>query len=108
MFDPRILGKNVKEERMKAGLSQSALADKAGFASAAKISRFENGSRTPSLEALASIARALNTTPSALLDPDYSGHKVHETAGESDFKKQTCMLFYEILAEVREISHKWK
>lgn len=90
MFDLKALGKNVKEARMKAGLIQSALADKAGFASAAKISRFENGSRTPSLEALASIARALNTTPSALLDPDYSGHKVHETA------------------EVREISHKWK
>lgn len=108
MFDPKAIGKNVKEARRKAGLSQSALADKTGFAGAPQISRLERGHRTPSSEALALIATALNTTPNALLDPDYSDHKAHATAGESDFEKQTHMLLSQILAEVREINQKLK
>lgn len=108
MFDPKAIGKNVKEARMKAGLSQSALADGAGFSSAAQISRFENGHRTLSLEALDSIARALHTTLTALLGPDYSGHEAHETAGESDFEKQERMPLPEMLAEIREIKQEMK
>lgn len=108
MFDPKAIGKNVKEARRKAGLSQSALADKAGFANASDISRFENGHRIPSADVLVLIATALNTTPNALLDPNYSDHKAHATAGESDFEKQTHMLLFQILAEVREINQKLK
>lgn len=108
MFDPKAFGKNVKEARRKAGLSQGTIADKAGFANASEISRFEHGWRVPSLEALDLLATALETTSSALLDPDYSGHEVHETAEESDFEKQTHMLLSQILAEVREINQKLK
>lgn len=108
MFDSKAFGKNVKEARREAGLNQSALAEMAHFASASQISRLETGRKTPSLEALASIATALNTTPGALLGPDYSGHEVHETAGESDFEKQTHMLLSQILAEIREINQKLK
>lgn len=108
MFDSKAFGKNVKEARRKAGLSQGALAEKAHFANASQISRFETGGKTPSLEALVSIVTALNTTPNALLDPDYSGHEVRETAGESDFEKQTHILLTQILAEIREINQKLK
>lgn len=99
MFDSKAIGKNVKEARRKAGLSQSALADKVGFENGSKISRFETGCRTPSLEALDSIATALNTTLCALLDPDSCISRVSEINESPGLKR--------IITELAELNIKY-
>ena len=57
---------NLKTERLRRKLSQEALASKAGL-SVSYISMLERGQRTPPLDTLESIARALQVTASALL-----------------------------------------
>ncbi len=57
---------NLKAERLRRKLSQEALANKAGL-SVSYISMLERGQRTPPLDTLESIARALSVTASALL-----------------------------------------
>lgn len=69
MFNSEVLGKRIKEARQNKGLTQAELADLMNYAAKTNISRFESGKKTPSLEVLDSIATALGTTSSALLDP---------------------------------------
>ena len=57
---------NLKVERLRRKLSQEALANKAGL-SVSYISMLERGQRTPPLDTLESIAKALSVTASALL-----------------------------------------
>jgi transcriptional regulator with XRE-family HTH domain len=62
----KIAGRNVKVARDASGMSQEDLAD------AAKIDRtyvsgVERGIRNPSIKVLARIAKALKTSPAALL-----------------------------------------
>jgi transcriptional regulator with XRE-family HTH domain len=54
----RILGETVRAKRTKAGLSQEALAEKAGL-STVFISRIERGIESPSFDSLVKIAKAL-------------------------------------------------
>jgi transcriptional regulator with XRE-family HTH domain len=54
------LADRIKQLRTEAGLSQAELAEKAGGGDARQISRYENGRITPSLDAIANIAEALN------------------------------------------------
>lgn len=70
MFDSKHLGENIKMARKNAGISQQALALKILHQSASDISRFEAGSRVPTIEVLTSIADACKTTASRLLDAD--------------------------------------
>ena len=57
---------NLKNERMRKKLSQEALATKAGL-SVSYISMLERGQRTPPLDTLESIAKALAVSTSTLL-----------------------------------------
>ena len=56
------LGERIKELRAEAGLSQAELAERVGAGDARQISRYENGRITPSLDAIAGIAEALNVS----------------------------------------------
>jgi transcriptional regulator with XRE-family HTH domain len=57
---------NLKSERLRRKLSQEALAAKAGL-SVSYISMLERGQRTPPLDPLESLARALSVQPTSLL-----------------------------------------
>jgi transcriptional regulator with XRE-family HTH domain len=57
---------NLKSERLRRRLSQEALAAKAGL-SVSYISMLERGQRTPPLDTLESLAKALAVNPTTLL-----------------------------------------
>jgi transcriptional regulator with XRE-family HTH domain len=57
---------NLRSERMRRKLSQEALAHKAGL-SVSYISMLERGQRTPPLETLEQLAKALSVNPLNLL-----------------------------------------
>jgi transcriptional regulator with XRE-family HTH domain len=57
---------NVRRLRSKEKLSQKALADKA-HVSVSYVSMLERGQRSPPLETIEKMARALRVTPAALL-----------------------------------------
>ncbi|MBI5069266.1 MAG: helix-turn-helix transcriptional regulator [Deltaproteobacteria bacterium] len=57
---------NVRRLRGKKKLSQKALADKVGI-SVSYVSMLERGQRSPPLETIEKMAKALGVTPAALL-----------------------------------------
>ncbi len=57
---------NVRRLRAKKSLSQKALADKVGI-SVSYVSMLERGQRSPPLETIEKMARALGVPPSSLL-----------------------------------------
>jgi transcriptional regulator with XRE-family HTH domain len=57
---------NLKNERLRKKLSQEALAAKAGL-SVSYISMLERGQRTPPLDTLESLAKALSVSATSLL-----------------------------------------
>jgi transcriptional regulator with XRE-family HTH domain len=57
---------NVRKLRAKKSLSQKALADKIGI-SVSYVSMLERGQRSPPLETIEKMAKALGVTPAALL-----------------------------------------
>lgn len=57
---------NVRRLRAKKKLSQKALADKVGI-SVSYVSMLERGQRSPPLETIEKMAKALGVTPAALL-----------------------------------------
>lgn len=61
-------GANLRAVREKAGLSQEALAQRAGM-DPAEIRRLETARRDPGIRVLTRLARALGSTPSELLGP---------------------------------------
>jgi transcriptional regulator with XRE-family HTH domain len=65
-FDPRRLGKRVREEREKAGLSLAQLAAAAGVTKT-YVLRLESQAGNPSLEIVAQIADALDLTVADLV-----------------------------------------
>lgn len=70
MTDPtptEAAGEAIRRERKAAGLTQAALADLIG-STQATVCRWEDGSRTPDVAALAAIADALSITIVDLLD----------------------------------------
>lgn len=62
-----MLGKKIKELRVKEGLSQERFAQEIGFSQAA-ISAWENSSREPGAFALIKLAKFFNTTVDYLLN----------------------------------------
>jgi transcriptional regulator with XRE-family HTH domain len=62
----RIAGRNVKAARLLVNFSQEELADEAGI-DRTYVSGVERGVRNPSIKVLAKLAKALKTTPAALL-----------------------------------------
>jgi transcriptional regulator with XRE-family HTH domain len=65
-FDPRAIGRRVREEREKAGLSLAQLAATSGLTKAYLV-RLENQVGNPSVEVVAQIAEALDLTAADLL-----------------------------------------
>lgn len=65
------VGERIRDQRHAAGLSQVQLADRAGI-DHKTVSRAENGVYAVSVDQLARLARALGTSPGALL-PDRLG-----------------------------------
>lgn len=57
---------NLRAERMRKKLSQESLAHKAGL-SVSYISMLERGQRTPPLDTLETLAKALSISPVSLL-----------------------------------------
>jgi transcriptional regulator with XRE-family HTH domain len=62
----RIAGRNVKAARLALGYNQEALAHEAKI-DRTYVSGVERGLRNPSIKVLARLAKALKTTPAALL-----------------------------------------
>lgn len=71
------LADRIKQLRTEAGLSQAELAEKAGAGDARQISRYENGRITPSLDAIAHIAQALNISIDYLVIDDMPRRPLH-------------------------------
>jgi transcriptional regulator with XRE-family HTH domain len=61
MIDPQEIGRRVREERQKAGLSLSQLADRSGLTKAYLV-RLETRGGNPSVEVMGQIADALDLT----------------------------------------------
>ena len=70
------LGERIKALRSEAGLSQAELAEHVG-GDGRQISRYENGRITPSLDALARIAQALNISLDHLVFDDIDRRPLH-------------------------------
>jgi transcriptional regulator with XRE-family HTH domain len=66
VFDPRAIGRRVREEREKAGLSLAQLAAASGLTKAYLV-RLENQAGNPSIEVVAKIAEALDLTIADLI-----------------------------------------
>ena len=93
------IGENIKIYRERQKLTQQQLADKIGK-TWEMISRYERGVSSP-LNQLESLAKALNTTPSELLnDITEKGIKLNFnkvplfTNNSRDFKKEETYLYY--------------
>lgn len=67
------IGNRIKEARERAGLLQSDLAKKVGFASPTAISLIENGERKVNAEVLGKIADALHVDANTLLGKETKG-----------------------------------
>ena len=63
---PKILGRNVREARRRAGMSQEQLAFEAGM-KRSDVSDLERGTRNPSVKAIGRLAVALAVDPADLL-----------------------------------------
>ncbi len=62
----RRFGQALRRRRVAAGLSQEALAEAASLSNA-YVSQLERGLKSPSLTAIAALARALKTTAAELV-----------------------------------------
>jgi transcriptional regulator with XRE-family HTH domain len=62
----RVFGRNVREARQRASLSQEELAYRAGM-KRSYLSDLERGTRNPTVRALGRLAAALNMPPAQLL-----------------------------------------
>ena len=73
---PMALGERIRQLRKEAGWSQAELAERVGTDSQ-RISRYENGRITPSLDAIVRIAEALNVSIDHLLVDNVPRRPLH-------------------------------
>jgi transcriptional regulator with XRE-family HTH domain len=78
---PAELGRRIKLARVARGLTLKNLEDRGGI-SATHVSEIERGKASPTVGALARIARALGVRPAALIEPDVLPEITHSTAEE--------------------------
>jgi transcriptional regulator with XRE-family HTH domain len=64
--DDRTFGQRLRETRVSAGMSQSALEEISGIPKA-RLSRYENGHVSPSIHTLERLSRALSVSEASLL-----------------------------------------
>lgn len=79
------LGQRLRRLRTERGLSQGELAQKAGIAARAQISRFEGGTRNPGPEALQSLANVLGVSLTYLISGTEEPEQVPAPALGSHF-----------------------
>lgn len=92
-----MIGKRVKELRMKKGLSQQELGNNIGVTKVS-ICGYENGTRLPNLEKLVKLAEVLETTTDYLL-----GREVSITNEETG--KYVGSISYEDICFISELRH---
>lgn len=68
----RIVGENVRQARMAAGLSQEQLSERCGF-SQQYLSGLERGRRNPTIVTLYELAQALGVSHVSLVEPPAAG-----------------------------------
>lgn len=68
----RLVGRNVRRQRIERGLTQEQLAERSGF-SQFYISGLENGRRNPTVVSLYELAQALGVSHVDLVTPDGEG-----------------------------------
>lgn len=73
------IGNRIRKFREECGISQKQLAEKIGVSNS-RVSNWEQGINRPDADILADICRALNVSPSELLDvhltvDDWNGHE---------------------------------
>ena len=76
-----IVGKRIRQYRLKAGLSQDVLAEKAEL-HGTYIGQLERGEKNPTLESLEKVARALKLPLEALVKNIIPGEGVNQAAEE--------------------------
>lgn len=64
--DPKIIANRIKTKRVELGLSQKNLAERVGVTPPA-INRFEKGEKSPSVDTLLKLAKALGVSTDFLL-----------------------------------------
>ena len=74
------LGSRIRRLRLEQGISQEALALRIGCPGHANISRYESGSRVPSMESIDKLANALGVTRRYLLTG--ANAPTHESTAE--------------------------
>lgn len=62
-----VLGKNLREARLRLGLTQEEVADRSGL-QAGEVSRIEAGKRDPKVSTVERLAKAVEVPPGRLLD----------------------------------------
>jgi len=65
-INPKVTGLRIKSKRKEIGLTQKTLGEQVGV-SAPAINRFERGDKSPSIETLLKLAKALGTSTDYLL-----------------------------------------
>lgn len=65
--EPDSIGEMIRKRRKYAGITQQDLADAAGI-SVMSVRRYETGERTPNVEVIRKIVKALKASPSDFLD----------------------------------------
>jgi len=67
----KVVGWNVRQARLRAGLTQEQFAEQSGYAQQ-YISGLENGRRNPTVVTVYELATALGVAPADLLRPDFA------------------------------------
>lgn len=102
-MDYKLLGKRIKAERLKQGMSQEELAEAIGMTSQ-HISHTEVASTKVSLPALVKIANALHTSVDKLLSDSVEDSKVHLQKDVMEvFKDATADETYVMLQAAKSI-----
>lgn len=65
--EPDSIGEMIRKRRKYAGITQQDLADAAGI-SVMSVQRYETGERTPNVEVIRKIVKALKASPSDFMD----------------------------------------
>ena len=72
------IGNRIRKYREESGLSQKQLADAINVSNS-RVSNWEQGINRPDVEIIADICRALNVSPSELLDVRLSSDELNDT-----------------------------
>ena len=88
-IDYRKLGKRLKEQRKKQGVTQEKLAEYVNL-SVSHLSHIENGNEKTSLQTIVNIANVLNVSLDDLLDLDLGKRSMYLTIREIDLLFKDC------------------